>query len=194
MADENAALQSPLLADALNHLATRKRIAPVQSLADSLAHARSLRKGYAAWRPRPRSRCARWRIIGRLPCTTWSTRRMGSVSGAKGTERRMLSDAEAQRLRAAVQAAMVARRYDLARATLQELAQRSQGKGPSGAQRSASTMAPLLNFIIATGLMFGAAGLIEHQPRYAAAGAALIGPGLVEWLIVWLRRRRGALA
>src|SRR5436305_860079 len=47
----------------------------------------------------------------------------------------MLSEAEAQRLRAEVHAAMVARRYDIARAKLQELAQRSRGtwQGPTPA-------------------------------------------------------------
>src|SRR4051794_38186288 len=39
----------------------------------------------------------------------------------------MLSETETQRLRAEVHAAVVARQYDLARAKLQELAQRSRG-------------------------------------------------------------------
>lgn len=47
-------------------------------------------------------------------------------------------------------------------------------------------MAPLLNLIIATGGMFVVGGLIEAQPHYVTAGAALILLGLVEWL---LRRR-----
>jgi hypothetical protein len=46
----------------------------------------------------------------------------------------MLREAEAKRLRAAVQAAKVAGRYDLARANLQELAQRSRGTWPSVSQ------------------------------------------------------------
>ena len=51
-----------------------------------------------------------------------------------GREQGMLSEAEAQRLRAEVHAAMVARRYDLARAKLQELVQRSRGTWPGVAQ------------------------------------------------------------
>jgi hypothetical protein len=46
----------------------------------------------------------------------------------------MLSEAETQRPRAEVHAAMVTRRYDLARAKLQELAQRSRGRWPGLAQ------------------------------------------------------------
>jgi hypothetical protein len=46
----------------------------------------------------------------------------------------MLSAVEAQRLRAEVHAAMVARQYDLARTKLQELAQRSRGTWPGLAQ------------------------------------------------------------
>ena len=43
----------------------------------------------------------------------------------------ILSEAEAQRRRAEVHAAMVAGRYDLAHAKLQELAQRSRGTAAS---------------------------------------------------------------
>jgi hypothetical protein len=46
----------------------------------------------------------------------------------------MLSEAEATRLRADVHAAMVAGRYDLARAKLWELSQRSRGTWPGLAQ------------------------------------------------------------
>ena len=46
----------------------------------------------------------------------------------------MLSKAEARRLRAEVHAAMTARQYDLARAKLQELAQRNRGTWPGPSQ------------------------------------------------------------
>jgi hypothetical protein len=45
MADENAARPAPLLADVLNQLATRDRIALVQHLNDSRAHARGVAEG-----------------------------------------------------------------------------------------------------------------------------------------------------
>src|SRR5262249_34512307 len=118
----------------------------------------------------PPSRWARWRITGRRPGPTWSMQRMGAVSGWQGTERRMLSEAETQRLRAAVHTALATREYARARATLQELAQRSQGTGPGGSPRPAFSMAPLLNLIIATGLMFVVTGLIERESRYGVAG------------------------
>jgi hypothetical protein len=46
----------------------------------------------------------------------------------------MLSEAETKRLRAEVHAALIARQYDLARAKLQELAQRSRGTWPGPSQ------------------------------------------------------------
>jgi hypothetical protein len=57
-----------------------------------------------------------------------------SVSPPKDPEPRMLSEAEAARLRAEVHAALVAERYDLARAKLEELAQRSRGTWPGPTQ------------------------------------------------------------
>src|SRR5712692_9967928 len=109
----------------------------------------------------------------------------------------MLSEAEAQRLRAEVHAAMVARRYDLARAKLRELAQRSQGTRPgvspkpppaaafppvprdAGPRWLRQVAAGLLLSLIAAGVVLvGGSGLAEDHLRIFAAGAWLIMFGL----------------
>jgi hypothetical protein len=109
-----------------------------------------------------------------------------------------LSEAEVMRLRAEVHAAMVARRYDLARAKLQELAQRSRDTWPGPTPPSLGRDAPprwlrevaaglLLSLIAAGVVLVGGSGLAEGYLRLFAAGAWLImfGLGVTALLVGW---------
>jgi hypothetical protein len=124
----------------------------------------------------------------------------------------MLSEAEAQRLRAEVHAAMAARQYALARTKLQELAQRSRGTWPglspeppvvvafprvpwdAGPRRLREIATGLLPSLIAAGVVLvGVAGLegLEGYLRIFAAGGWLVilGLGVTVVLAGWLLLR-----
>src|SRR4051812_27543044 len=134
------------------------------------------------------------------------------LSRAPPREIVMLSEAEAKGLRAEVHAAMVARQYDLARAKLQELAQRSRGtwQGPSqvtpvvddgpparwgtGPRRFRQVATALLPSLIAAGVVLagvaGLAGLEDHLRIFAAGGwLIMVGFGVTLGLVGWLLLR-----
>ena len=122
----------------------------------------------------------------------------------------MLSESETKRLRAEVHAALAARQYDLARAKLQELADRSRGTWPDSppdsplmetfprvpwetrAHRRRQVAAGLLLSLIAAGMVLvGGSGLSEDPLRIFAAGGWLImcGLGVTAILAGWLLLR-----
>ena len=121
----------------------------------------------------------------------------------------MLSEAETKRLRAEVHAALAARQYALARAKLQELAQRSQGTRPGVSpkpplvetsprvsweacrRRRLVAVGLLLSLLMAGVVLVGGSGLSEDYLRIFAAGAVLTmcGLGVIYVLVGWLLLR-----
>ena len=110
----------------------------------------------------------------------------------------MLSEAEARRLRAEVHAAMVAGRYDLARAKLLELAQRSRGSWPGPAppslvrdaspHRLCQIAAGLLPSLIGAGAVLAGVAALQGDQRTVAVGVwlMLLEFGVTLVFVGWL--------